>query len=171
MALECYVNDLTHQSSQEIYRIGIKELQDLNYILTTLEDSRASLVAKIEATYYILTGNKFDRGNKAHQELSMLIRLRNELVHRKPEPTGEWGVNFEQEFEPHKLVKFFVDRNIIEKPSPNSPPSWSQYLNRPEVAKWAYNVAATQIIDIASWLPGSHLSYIQSFMVKDIEKI
>ncbi len=171
MSLECYVNDFTHQSSSELLRIGIKPLQDLNYVLKILENSKASLIAKIETIHFLLTGEELEKGASKHQELSMLVRLRNELVHRKPESTGEWGLEENQTFEPHKFVKYFSDRGVINKPSEASPPTWSQYINKPEVAKWAYNVVVTTLQDIVSILPGSHFSYVQGVMTSELQKI
>ena len=171
MALECYINDFAHQSSSEMLRIGVKPLQDVNYVLGVLENSKSSLITKIETIHYLLTENELDRGDSRHQELSMLVRLRNELVHRKPESTGEWGVDENQTFEPHKFVKFFSDRGVIEKPSSESPPTWSQYLNKPEVAKWAYNTVVSIIHEIVSILPGSHFAQIQDMMTNELQQI
>ncbi len=149
----------------------MKPLQDVNYVLGVLENSKSSLITKIETIHYLLTENELDRGGSRHQELSMLVRLRNELVHRKPESTGEWGVDENQTFEPHKFVKFFADRGVIEKPSSESPPTWSQYLNKPEVAKWSYNTVVSIIQEIVEILPGSHFAQIQVMMTNELQQI
>ena len=171
MALECYINDFTEQSSRETFISGVKPLNDLSYILDAMESAKASIIAKIEMIFFLLTGSAIEKGSKKHQDLLMLVRLRNELVHRKPESTGEWGVEEDKEFEPHKFVKFFSDRGVIELPSPSSPPTWSQYLNKPEVAKWAYNSVASTIKDIVSAIPMSNFGQIQSMITKEICEI
>ena len=171
MALECYVNDFTHQSSNEMLSIDIKEINDLNYVLRSLENARASLIEKISVIHFLLTNESIDKGSEKYQDLIMLVRLRNELVHRKPEATGEWGIEENQTFKPHKFVKYFSDRKIVKLPSSDSAPVWSQYVNKPEVAKWAYNIVVTTIKDIVTILPGSDLSYIQSIMTQDLKKI
>lgn len=170
MALECYINDFTHQSSQDILSINVKPLKDLSYVLATLEDLKFSLISKIEMIHYLLSDEQMDRGARKHQDLTMLIRLRNELVHRKPEDTGLFGIEG-IETEPHKYVRFFSNRGIIEKPSSDAPPTWSQYLNNPDVAKWAFNTVVTTINDIVAILPRSHFAHIQAMMTDDYEEI
>jgi len=171
MALECYINDFTHRSSQELLQIGIKPLRDLSYVLNTLESSRATLIAKIESIYFLLTGSEVDRGSKSNQDLVMLVRLRNELVHRKPESHGDWGIKDTSEFEPHKFVKFFSDKGVIGLPPPEAPPVWSQFINKPVVAKWAYNTVVHIIKGIVSILPPSHFSQVENVCTDDLQKI
>ncbi len=171
MALECYINDFTHQSSNKILSVDVKEIKDLNYVLNSLESSRASLIEKIGVIHFLLTGSSIDKGSEKHQNLVMLVGLRNELVHRKPESTGEWGIEENQTFKPHKFVKFFSDHGVVELPPTDSAPVWSQYINKPEVAKWAYNTVVTTIKEIVNILPGSHLAYVQSIMTNELSKI
>lgn len=172
MALECYVNDFTHQSSSSIFSQNEKSISDLTYILSALENAKSSLIAKIEAIIFLLTGAEMDKGGAIHQELAMLMKLRNELVHRKPESLGSWNFdNVEKEYEPHRYVKFFYDRGIIEKPLGGNPPTWSQYLNNSDVARWAYNLVVRTIEHIVFILPSGNLSKVQSMMIKDMVKI
>ena len=66
----------------------------------------------------MLTETEIDKGSRKHQDLLMLIRLRNELVHRRPESTGEWGMEDVQAFEPHRFVRYFSERGVIDRPKP-----------------------------------------------------
>jgi len=171
MALECYINDFTHSASQELFQINIKPLRDLSYVLNVLESSRSTLISKIESIHFLLTGSEIDKGSMHIQDLVMLIRLRNELVHRKPESHGDWGVKDKSEFEPHKFVKYFSDRGIIDRPPSNAPPVWSQFINQPIVAKWAYNTVVHNIKDIIRILPPSHFAQIESVCTGSVQEI
>lgn len=170
MSLECYINDFSKMISNTP-ESEIRSLQDLSFILDTLENSKASLIIKIEVIHHALTGQVMEKGSADHQELVMLIRLRNELVHRKPESENGWGPDPKAEHEPHNIVKFFSDKGIIERPSPKAPPVWSQYTNEPEVAQWAFNCAVSIIKNIIEILPQSNFKYVQEMISKDMKPI
>lgn len=170
-ALECYVNDFAHSASTELLSTGIASLRDMSFVLKQLETSRTTLISKIECIYYFLSGEKPDRGSSRFQDLSYLVKLRNELVHRKPESTGDWGIYFDDTQEPHSLVQYLANKKIIDMPGPKSPPVWGQFLNVPEVARWAYNFVTVLIKDITRMLPESHLKRIHGKMAENRKEI
>lgn len=170
-ALECYINDFSHLASAEIFSQEISKVRDMAFVLGQLESSRSTLIAKIASIHYFLSGKEPDKGTVMFQDLQFLIRLRNELIHRKPEDFGTWGGAFDESHKPHSLVQYLSGRKVIAKPDSNDPPVWGQYLNRPEVARWAYNIVTGIIGDIVEKLPPSHLKSVQISMIKDRKKI
>ena len=170
-ALECFVNDFAHAASTELLSMGIESIRSMSFVLQQLESSRATLISKIECIHYFLSGEKPDRGSLKFQDLAYLVRLRNELIHRKPESTGDWGIDFEETHEPHSLVQYLANRKIIAMPGPKSPPVWGQFLNVPEVARWAFNFVTNLIKDIVGMLPESHLKRIHGKLAEDRQQI
>ena len=171
MALECYVNDLTQQTEHPYHSEGNEAVSLLGFSLRKLEQSKASLLTKLECIHFLSLGHELDRGGTLHQDLTMLIRLRNELVHKKPESTGNWGLAGDEEFEPHKFVKFFADRGVIDRPHPKQPPTWSQYLSDSAVAAWAHNLVVSVIRQLAEELPQGSLCEIQKIITGSYSEI
>ncbi|ENJ1591351.1 hypothetical protein AB0539_004711 [Vibrio parahaemolyticus] len=170
MALECYINDFTqrvthHNSICEDNEIIAK----LSFFLNEYENNNNSLKSKIDLIFYILNGEKTDKGSRLYQDLDMLLQLRNSYVHRKPESTGKNGLEVEK---PHKYVRFFVERKLIENPPEKYPPIWSYALNSPKVAQWALNTVKAVINNITASLPEESMSkQVETLLVETLEKI
>ena len=170
ITLECYVNELQCRIDAFLIHESNDTLKDLSFHLNEYEKNRNSLISKLELILYCLKKEKFDRGSRHFQDIRMLINIRNALVHRKPESTSKLGSNAEESYSLHPFTKFLVDRGLIEKPHEKILPVWSQYLNSPKVAAWAYNTVVDSIISTVSMLPESTTKKIEEFTTKH-EKI
>lgn len=171
MTLECYVNEFSHRVSRYQESDGLKPLTDLSFMLDVHEKNKNSLLSKIELIHYFLTGFKVDKGSRHFQDLSMLIKLRNALVHRKPESTGGFNADPEAVYGLHPFVKFLVERELIDKPSEKMPPIWSHHINSPVVAAWAHNTVVEAILSTVAMLPDSGTKQIEEFFTNTITKI
>jgi hypothetical protein len=88
-----------------------------------------------------------NKGAEPYQSFQLLVRLRNMLVHNKPEG---WTPD---QFGPHNCIKQLVDKGIIPLPPPDSRPHLLSLLCRPEVAKWSYNVAVRMLKFVIDLVP------------------
>ncbi|WP_445357964.1 hypothetical protein [Microbulbifer sp. ANSA005] len=170
MTLECYVNELSHRVSDFQRHEPIEELKNLGFLLGEYEKNKNSLQSKIELIHFCLSGEKADKGSKYFQDISMLIKLRNALVHRKPESTGDFGADPDAVYSLHPFTSFLVERGLIHRPSEKMPPVWSYTVSQPSVAAWAYNTVVEAITTTVSMLPDSTTKSIEEFTTKH-EKI
>src|SRR6185369_12701836 len=66
IGFECFLNELEERLQQE--KSGPhKSLSDLGFTLRSLAESRASMVSRIEAIHYFLSGSKVDWGKLPYQ--------------------------------------------------------------------------------------------------------
>jgi hypothetical protein len=166
LAFECFMNEFEDIAQDCIGQKDLHRLQTLRDIIADLEKGNAHLRIKIQAIHYFLTLRKLSFGRAPYQDLSILIDIRNTLVHRKPEKF-EWDIdNPEKEYDPHRFVKFLADRQVIKRPPKMHPGTWSLYVIRSEVAKWAYDTAVAVIKDIAIVIPASRFARRIHFLVR-----
>lgn len=172
VALECFVNETIERLSKEHIREPDKNLALVASWLEFVESKKGSTLEKLAAFHLAFTGQKADRGQQPYQDLSLLYQLRNDLVHRKPEPFGDWDPNDkERTYEPHKFVRMLAQRGIVTMPPPHLPPIWSQFVLHDRTAKWAFNTAVAGVKYVVSLLPESGFSVITGFITNQIEPI
>ena len=53
-------------------------------IMGDAEEDHASIDFKLRLAHWIVTGRPMDKGSKPYQDFALLMRLRNDLVHTKP---------------------------------------------------------------------------------------
>jgi hypothetical protein len=172
VALECFVNETVERLSYKNYRQPGVNLSVAASWLEFVESKKGNTLEKLEAFHLAFKGEKADRGGLPYQDLALLYQLRNELVHRKPEPFGDWDPNDKiKEYEPHRFVRLLSQRGIVTKPPGNSPPIWSQFVLQDKTAKWAFNTAVSGVRYLQSMLPESSFAEINAFMADHIEPI
>lgn len=169
MTLECFLNELEERLQDGLLVQPSDALALLKGVMSLLEDERASILLKIDAIHLILSGVRIDRGRLPFQDVRFLSELRNSLIHRRPE-------NFklgrqDQEYEPHKFVKYLSQRGVISRPPTTNPPSWSQYVLVPQTARWAHNTVVDMVQTIVGWLPPGNLRTTTEFIISDWQAI
>lgn len=87
-ALEAFMNERVEWAVQLCAKGEQRELvRTFASILTDAENSRASLESKYKLARWILNGKAYDEGANPYQDFSLLISLRNSLLHLKPATT------------------------------------------------------------------------------------
>ncbi len=137
-----------------------------------MSPKKGSTLEKLEAFHLAFKGKKADRGSFPYQDISLLYQLRNELVHRKPEPFGDWDPNDKEKmYEPHKFVRLLSQRGVVTMPPAHLPPIWSQFVLHDRTVKWAFNTAVSGVRFVQSLLPESGFAVITGFMANQIDPI
>jgi hypothetical protein len=156
IGFEAFLNEMVELSSGPPHPSDEpEEVKAFGAILEDLEQQKAPIDVKVQVAYYIFKRQRLDKGELPYQDFDLLIRIRNALVHKKPE---KWSMIAEGEaFEPHKLVKRLADRKVIPPPTPEAPPELFIPICRQEVAKWAYNVVVEMISFLTEVIPPSKL--------------
>ena len=151
MASEAFPNDFAHVASI-LNEDNTPEITAAAQILSELEEQHAQTKTKYQVLYYLLAKTPLPRDVALWDDFDLLIRLRNELVHPKPE-TFEFG-DLDQRGRWVKLVKRLDQRGLISRPLNAAPSEWSFFLEDDEkVAAWALKTAKSMIQWVASVAP------------------
>jgi len=150
-AIEAYLHE-SIEYAQMIVKDGPEkdEVETVASIINDFEKKRASTVVKVEIAHFIFTGKRLDRSETQFQHYALLRRIRNHLVHKKPEVIETTA---SKDTEPHKLVKALAELGVIELPPQGFAPLWEQYVCVPQVAAWAHDVAVDMVRFIGDLYP------------------
>ena len=134
-------------------------------VLPGLERSNAQWALKLQVAAILLTGRPLDRGVQPWQDVDLLFRIRNAVIHPSltwlPVATDAPGS------QPHAFVQALVSRSVIPAPLPipGIPGSAEEdkllqpfpisALLQPEVAAWAVDSAVGGLRGVASLCPAS----------------
>lgn len=111
-------------------------------LLENAEHERASIELKWYLAVHGLSGQTPDKGAQPFQDLKLLFRLRNQIVHPRPETAFLLDDKADQPRVP-SLVSAFVARGIIPPPENEfgQLAGHTGYVRTPEVAQWAIKTA------------------------------
>jgi hypothetical protein len=163
LGLEAWVNEFLYvlQTTPEAERHP--PLDRLYPMITAanLQERGTSLTTKLSVTCAALTGNQLDWGSQPWQDVTLLIDIRNFIVHQRPEVTpidirdyGEDGLLVYQE-KLHNLGERLVSRKIVERPDRSVVTAAMSLVTKPPVAPWAVTTSAKAITSVLHWLPPS----------------
>ena len=125
----------------------------LGEFLGDAERSHASLESKFTVGNWILSGKKFDRGTQPYQDFSLLVHLRNDLVHFKASDRFEEGVPLDEIHQ--NLINRFKDKNILAENISDKNLSWTFLVKTKAVAEWSCKTAAHMIGEFCTKIPQS----------------
>jgi len=161
IAVESFVNDLVDDVSWS----GLGELDPalarLRELAAAVIEKHTRLLRKIQVIHVALIGKRCDRGQQPFQDLDLLLRLRNALVHSRPETLSavdaisQAGVPTHHQPAPHPLVARLVERGIVPSPPKDVLTSLLAVLHHPRVAVWAYNTAVAVNSHLIALVPNS----------------
>lgn len=157
LSVEAFFNDLEYLLNKIDFARSSPALDALGTSLSEIEDVKGSTRSKIRISYLVLNGRSFDKGAQPYQDLDLLIRLRDALVHSKPVI-----VDYEQPRESSNfgIVRGLSSRKLIPKGSEHGPKGWRTQALVPSVARWSFNVALASCRVIVSSLPSGDLNQL-----------
>jgi hypothetical protein len=118
-------------------------------LLQRAEEERAAVTFKLELAYLAFTGHLPVRGTQPYQDVDLLLRLRNLLVHPRPETVSYGGRPDGVELP--KIVRSFGSRGIIPMPGADANLGWREHVLVKPVAAWAFNT----VVRAMRWLAGA----------------
>ena len=138
-------------------------LTKLAEVIPVLEEVSAQWSIKLQVITTVLQGAPLLRGAQPYQDLDLLFRLRNTLLH----PKLHWKVEpaDDPKSEHNRLVPLLLVRGAVDEPDPLPPfppgfgdgrplmPPPSMSLLQPGVARWAVRVAEDSIDAVVSMVP------------------
>jgi hypothetical protein len=148
-AIEGFVNELIHEF--KLQDVPNERTKALSVICSEIDERNASVSLKIQVIASGLQGKPFDPGAQPFQDFALLMRIRNLLMHMRPQVL-ELGEDSEP-IEHESIVRALAGRGVVTLSS--SPPNWSTIgiLSTPSVARWAYRTAVDIVEAFTKILP------------------
>jgi len=123
-------------------------------LMTDAEKARSSLESKFLLANWLLTGKSLDRGAQPYQDLTLLLKVRNQLVHFRPN-----DIFTEPEVTP-EILSHSQNPAIVQLRSKNvlatdivGLSGWTAWIETKAMAKWACDVASRMVLDFVSKTP------------------
>ena len=148
-AFEGFLNDLAFALrtwKQPDYVVAAAE------VLAEAEEARLQPVIKYRLAMYALTRRFPQKGEIEVQQLAALMKLRNSLLHIKPEPIftlDDENPRFDGTDKPPSEVQFLISQGIIVLP-PKYGGSWRALVTSAAVAEWSYRTSVSAMKRIAA---------------------
>jgi hypothetical protein len=169
VALEAFMNEMTEYANESVSTLAASvppEVKLFAQVMTDAEESRAKFESKLSLGKWILSGKNLDRGAQPYQDLGLLIRLRNDLVHFKPNDRFVLGTPIE---EGHKaLIQRFGNKNILAN-NKSMAGDWTYLVQTKAVAEWSCRTAAQVVRDFCFGTPQSGFESVLNFLLGTFE--
>jgi hypothetical protein len=139
----------------------LKIEEDLAMEMIAMETAHASVCKKFAELHKILTGKKWARGTRLHQDFELMVTIRNEAVHMKGSTLVSEIVISEQEqslkYEGHpNFIEHLSRRKIIsDKPTVCT---WMDLIEGAKFCEWVLNVTFKTVNEIIDALPDAPIS-------------
>lgn len=157
IAIESFVNEI-------LERVGLSRPPDEDprvsmlrtmSVACGLSGKSCSLETKVQVIYAALNGHAIDKGARPYQDFDLLLRVRNAIVHDRPERifTNDTGGRAGR---PESIIACLVAHRVIKQPDQSDVvfPALNSLLE-PSVARFAFAAALSMARMIASEFPGS----------------
>jgi hypothetical protein len=141
MSTEAFINELGSQLSflDSEDKNDLDKFTSLGHLLGELETGRAQIKSKYLLASNLLPGKPFRRGKQPFQDFSLLVDIRNDFAHPRPE----------QDPQPKYLKHFSQMKWLYNRPGKEPKVvGWIFRLQTPEIAAWACRVASSIIYDL-----------------------
>ena len=157
-SLEAFINqaaDLAARLTRHGHHHGDDAaLRRYALLATEIENARGSTQLKYRVLAIALTGKQLDTGCRPFQDLVLLFRLRDQLVHLKneiasPVPGAESEIDA-----PPKVIQQLRSRNVTAEDVPTtSELPWIDRICTRAMARWACNTASEVVGSIVELAP------------------
>jgi hypothetical protein len=165
ISLEAFTNDL-----QDVTNVFANDFSvTLRSALEHVEGNRGSLLLKIEIAHLVMTGRIPDPGRQPYQDIELLLKLRNLVVHARPETVsyGEPPAGTELP----RIVRSFAGRGIIPLPRPGARIGWREYVLVRPVAAWAFNTVIRTVKWLTQVCPDRNLGELLDIFMRDFTEL
>lgn len=164
IALESFANELEGLAGNAAEK-GDAKAQVLYDVLAEAEKEKVNVLFRLSLAHLVLAGTLPVKGEQPYQDLKLLIRIRNALVHHKYDRLRPK----EEALQLPPLLKAVVSRGLIKEPTDFYRPGWEIHLVEPPVAQWAHNTTLRGIRWIGERAPEEVGGVILSLLEKTPE--
>jgi hypothetical protein len=153
---EAFINELAemlliHKNAAKLPELP-PQLRACADALTEIEDARGSLNLKYLVASQTLSGSMFDKGSNPYQDFATLVKLRNDLIHLRPQDIF-LDVSPPATIQVPKYVEALQQRGLARSPPSGTMMSWFNRLQTAEMATWACATAHAIILAVLALTP------------------
>jgi hypothetical protein len=153
---EAFMNDLTawiNMRRGELAEGRDDRLLALADLLPQFEEDRLQIRLKYQLTYYLLNLRRLPLGTEPFQSFSLLIDLRNRLVHARP-PIMVAPKGFAQAIpQQRKLMEKMCAVGAIDREEIGGSVDWTVAARSRKCPPWAFSSAAAMVSTIINSIP------------------
>lgn len=172
IGIESFINILTEVTSWSLLSLKTPPLIiTLGKKLNELDTTGQSLANKYQITRLVLTGELYDKGTLPYQDFDCLIKIRNALIHSRPDRFTMPVKEIKPSKEYPKFIRHLTSSGIIPEPKKLPLSSWESLITVPEVAYWSYKTASEMIISIIEVFPECSIKQILNMLPPSIESL
>ncbi len=133
--------------------------------LETIEESRGTVRLKFLVAVLALTGKPADKGGQPYQDLTVLFRVRDEIVHCKPH--GHRLTTGGVDAEPKKLLATLHSMKLIDDPTVRPIRSFFAAIGTVPFCKWAVGTARATMRHVVKRIPEGDLKAMVRMLDSD----
>lgn len=150
VSLEAFLNEAT-EVAQDVQEVKTEPETVAAFAELMEESERLPIETRFKLSTWLLTGKRADMGKQPYQDFSLLVGLRNALVHFKPNYT--WNTFEEAEnLRQKEIIKRLKSKNILAM-KVFGHGSWTSPVQTKAVAVWACGAAAEMVNDFVNCIP------------------
>lgn len=152
IALESFINEMT-EHAHNMSPTQPVEVALFAQMMGDADEGHANLGFRVRLAQWILTGKIMGRGIQRYQDFALLIGLRNDLVHTRPNELFTYGVTTNEDVH-DKMLKRFRAKNIL---AGEDSASWTHLVQTRAVAEWSARTVAAVVKEICTGTSQSEL--------------
>lgn len=175
-ALEAFFNEMADLAGSDAMNSSLHPPNPTSVavyarLAAEVEESRGSIALKFRLARGLLNGEGGDKGSSAYEDFSLLMELRNALVHLKPaheitlDPVGRYSL------EPAKIIKRLRAKGILAVAEGGAQMSWLPSICTRAAARWACNTATDTVHLIIEAMPETVLKVLLSVYTRSFQRV
>jgi hypothetical protein len=175
ISLEAFINELTEIASNKNYKDYFSEsVQSFAEVLSSVEESRGSTQLKYMLTNQMFTGSVYKKGQQPYQDFLSLFKLRDSLVHLKPQSEHKDTLSGITKNTNKPKVVEGLPKNLLAKFEDGVSSNWISSISTRAMARWACNTSSQMVNSVLTTIPEGYFRemvlypYTQSF--KSVDK-
>ena len=167
VAFEGFLNEAAHTARG--FAGTAPQVDALFDVLEEADAARVQLLAKYRFAMYALTGRFPSKGGSISRELEAAIRIRNGLMHLRPEAVFllDHEESSDQLLAPPKEVRYLISAGVIDGPLCSGQP-WRHVVATPAVAEWAIGVTTRAILSVVESIPDGYLKQVLAMTTRGL---
>lgn len=170
VALEAFLCDFSsHCSCWKSLDTGPVSFGELGKQLQDLESRHVGISVKLRSICLFFEGSYPSRGDSLFQDLDLLVRIRNDIVHNKPTKVRGETLS-EAHFKCPPSLQGLLDRKVIQEPDHGKGAPLLQLLATAEVAEWSYATSLSARDRLVASLPGTFGQLIGATALPEMQR-
>jgi hypothetical protein len=161
-SLEAFINEATESAflyTRDSIRQEPTSIATFALLGRELEEGHGSVQLKFMLARAIFTGSGYKKGEQPYQDFNLLMKIRNNLVHLKPQDTLDISPAGMLDIKPAPILKE-LPKKILAIYNSNDPAAktmmpWVNMISTAASAKWACNATVDMVWSLVEVIPAS----------------